>query len=74
MALSTTDQLLTSHHRSFLLRCVGLVAVDGEKGGETAVWRFTLRDVAAEPQEHLFSTINELADFLTAELNQNNAA
>ncbi len=68
MALSTSNQLPTIRNQSFLLRCV--CSDKGEGEGETAVWRFTLRDVSAQPQEHVFTTINELSDFLVAELNK----
>jgi hypothetical protein len=72
MTLSTSKQPPTVRTQSFLLRCVCLDKGEGE--GETAVWRFTLRDVSAQPQEHRFSTIHELIDFLMAELNKNNLA
>jgi hypothetical protein len=68
-----TKQPLKNQYQSFLLRCVWFTEAD-EGEGETAVWRFTLREVSAEPQEHSFSTIHELTTFLTAELNKNNPA
>ena len=79
MDSQTTNQSTTSY-QSFLLRCSCVTLIDDAQERQTAVsptrhagvWRFTLRTVAAEPQEHLFSNVHELTEFLMAELTQKN--
>ncbi|MBE2238615.1 MAG: hypothetical protein IAE81_12560 [Caldilineaceae bacterium] len=52
-------------HQSFLLRCWR--EPDGEQQGSW-VWRFSVREVAAEPDEVLLRTLGALVDFLIARL------
>lgn len=53
-------------YQSFLLRCW---CVSPAAGGDPARWRFVLRDVAAEPRERSFGTLQELNAYLLNELN-----
>lgn len=57
----------TPPYQSFLLRCW---LVRPATGDEPAHWRFSLRPVAAEPQEYAFGTLDELVDSLTLSLEQ----
>ena len=57
----------TLSYQSFLLRCwLARPAV----GDEPAQWRFSLRQVAAEPQEYAFGTLAELVDSLNLTLEE----
>ncbi len=66
MASSTSNQPPTIRQQSFLLRCV--CSDKGQGKGETAVWRFELRQVSAEPRIYRFSDLEELKLFIAAEL------
>ncbi|MFT5196280.1 MAG: hypothetical protein ACI85U_003311 [Candidatus Promineifilaceae bacterium] len=55
-------------HKSFLLRC--WQEADSAQDG-AQVWRFSVREVRQEPQEHSFSTPGQLLDFLTHTLTEN---
>ena len=52
-------------YQSFLVRCWLL----GPATAETpVVWRFELREVAAEPQKHHFNDLEQLKAFISAKL------
>jgi hypothetical protein len=52
-------------YQSFLVRCWLIPSATAET---PAVWRFELRDVSAEPQKYRFSDLEQLKDFINAEL------
>ncbi len=58
MMADTTESVT---YQSYLLRCWQVSAAAGER---PARWRFVLRDVAAEPVERDFATLEEMFAFL----------
>jgi hypothetical protein len=52
-------------YQSFLVRCW---LMPPATTGEPAAWRFELREVAAEPQKHGFSNLEQLKAFMAAKL------
>ncbi len=51
-------------YHSYLLRCW---QVSPGRDDEPSRWRFALREVAAEPVERDFATLDDLYDFLSQE-------
>ena len=54
-------------YRSFLLRCW---REQPGAGDELLAWRFSLREVAENPQEQRFRSAEQLIDFLLAKLRE----
>ena len=58
-------------YESYLLRCW---QVSPATSAEPAQWRFTLRDVSAEPKEQAFASLAELMSHLAKELGSEDTA
>lgn len=60
--------LPTRFYQSFLIRCwlINRAAIDGQP-----TWRFTIREISSEPQEHSFGDLDQLMAFLAGELMEN---
>lgn len=56
-----------THHvyQSFLVRCWLILPATSD---ESPTWRFELREVSAEAQKHTFSDLEQLKNFIAAEL------
>lgn len=52
-------------YQSFLVRCWLILPATSD---EPPTWRFELREVSAEPQKHGFSDLEQLKNFMAAEL------
>lgn len=52
-------------YQSFLVRCW---LISPATAGEPPAWRFELREVSAEQQQHRFSNLEQLKDFMSAKL------